>query len=114
MGKVKPPGVRGPKFLDVNEESIKDLASIGCTQEEIARILKVSVDTLTRNYAEILEIGGAELNMSLRRKQVEEAKKGNTALLIWLGKNRLGQREQHPDDISKPFGLNITFTDAQR
>lgn len=114
MAKVKPPGVRGPKFIDVSEKSIIDLASIGCTDGEMSSILSVSVDTLTRNYAEVIEKGRSNLNMSLRRKQAEKALSGDTSMLIWLGKNRLGQRDQNPEDIQKPFGLNITFTDAVR
>jgi|GEM_PF-4245669 len=35
------------------------------------------------------------LNASLRRKQVESAlQHGNTTMLIWLGKQRLGQRNE--------------------
>ena len=32
--------------------------------------------------------------MSLRRKQYTSAMDGNTTLLIWLGKNWLGQKDQ--------------------
>lgn len=114
MVKVKPPGVRGPKYIELNETNLADLASIGCTNQELSAILGVSEDTITRNYADILENGRANLRMSLRRKQVEKANAGDGTMLVWLGKNMLGQRDQNPDDISKPFGLNITFTDAQR
>lgn len=61
--------------------------------EEIARIVKCSVDTLERRFADVIKNGQSEGKSSLRREQYQQAMKGNTALLIWLGKIYLGQQE---------------------
>ena len=78
---------------DLDLKLIEALASVGCTMEEMARISHCSVDTLERRCADIIKSGQANLNMSLRRKQVELANAGNVTMLIWLGKQRLGQSD---------------------
>lgn len=42
--------------------------------------------------------GFADLKKSLRRKQIERAESGNATMLIWLGKQLLGQRDV-PDPV---------------
>jgi hypothetical protein len=54
----------------------------------------VSVDTLDRRFAAEIEKGRSNLRTSLRRWQLEAAKKGNVAMLIWLGKQYLEQTEK--------------------
>ena len=61
---------------------------------EMASVLKCSVDTLERNFADIIKEGREQGTMSLKRKQHEVAMSGNVTMLIWLGKIRLGQVEQ--------------------
>ena len=82
---------------------VRKLASIQCTDEEIAAGLGCSQDTLARGRkrepdldAAILE-GRANGRMSLRRAQYRKAMEGNPAMLIWLGKQILGQRENAGD-----------------
>ena len=93
-------GGRPKKVL--NEAGIKlieDLAQIMCTEEEIAGCLRVSVDTLHNEdnsllFRTALEKGRANGKESLRREQWKCAKKGNPRMLIWLGKQYLGQTEK--------------------
>lgn len=82
------------KAIDIDQ--VENLASIGCTQEEIAVVLKVSSRTLQRrkDAHEAIERGMHRLRTSLRRWQYEKAKDGNVAMLIWLGKQLLGQRDR--------------------
>jgi hypothetical protein len=80
--------------IELDTRKIELMASFGCTDGEIASGLGCSVDTLTRNFAEHLEIGRNQGKRSLRGKQFELAMKGNPALLIWLGKNWLGQSDK--------------------
>ena len=61
---------------------------------EIAAVCGVSVDTLERRFADTIKKGRETGNMSLRRKQVEVAMQGSVAMLIWLGKQRLEQKDQ--------------------
>lgn len=79
---------------DFDKQIIRRMAELGAPQAEIAQAIGCSVDTLHRRFADVLKKGGAQLNISLRRLQVRSAKKGNVTMLIWLGKQRLGQRNQ--------------------
>jgi len=99
-----------PKEHD--EKLIYELASILCTLPDMARIIGCSVDTLERRYMDIIEKGRSEGNCSLRRKQVQVAMEGNPSMLIWLGKNRLGQREpvNLPEEHSKYSEYEIVIT----
>lgn len=99
----------GRPRLDLDPALIEDLAGIGCTMIEISKICKCSVDTLERNFADVIEKGREEMKMSLRRRQLEVAHKGSkdkevasVTMLIWLGKQHLGQRDQH--ELSGPNG----------
>lgn len=85
---------RGRPRKELDEKLLEELATIGCTTPEMATILDVSEDTLERNFAGILKKGRANLDMSLRRKQVNVANTGNVTMLIWLGKQRLGQTDK--------------------
>jgi len=88
------PKRRGRPRKQVDEKTLRALAKINCTREEMAAVLGVSTDTLARNYAELIKEESANGKMSLRRMQWKKALEGNITMLIWLGKNELGQRDQ--------------------
>src|ERR1700721_2805272 len=77
----------------VDPLKIIELSSKSLTVQEIAATLDVSVDTLTRRFAEQLTKGRELCNASLRRKQFDRAMDGSDKMLIHLGKNRLGQKD---------------------
>lgn len=84
----------GRPRIELNPDQIKALASIGLSLDEIARVFGCSHDTLERNYHEELEAGWAEMDLSLKRAQyVLAVERKHPGMLIWLGKQRLGQRE---------------------
>src|SRR6266849_8150183 len=87
---------RGRPRKHVDLEMVERLASIQCTHAEIASALKLSVDTLTRDryFAEVYKRGAESGRKSLRRMQFESALKGNGTMLIWLGKQYLGQSDE--------------------
>jgi hypothetical protein len=69
------------------------LAEIGCTDREIAEWFMVKEDTLRYNFADYLTKGRAGMKRRLRAVQLSTALAGNATLLIWLGKNLLGQSD---------------------
>lgn len=69
----------------------------------MAAVLNCSVDTLGRRFAEVIEKGRKQGNMSLKRKQYEVAMGGNVTMLIWLGKQRLDQT----DKVEQRFDAKI-------
>lgn len=103
----------GRKPLEIDPELVGKLAGIGCTMKEIAAVCKCSVDTLERRFADVIETGRENAKASLRRMQWKQAERGNTTMLIWLGKQLLGQRDRHDYEHSgkggEPIILDIKF-----
>ena len=84
---------RGLKKRIVNPEQIYELAAIGCTDSDIARWFDIDESTLKYNFLDIIAKGREEIKMTLRRAQLQVALGGNPTMLIWLGKQLLGQQE---------------------
>jgi len=95
------PGEGGAPEKPIDVALAVKLAGINCTDVEIAHILNVSHDTLARRkqadpeFLAAFEHGRASGKASLRRKQFEKAMAGSDTMLIWLGKQLLGQRDRH-------------------
>lgn len=106
---------RPQKILnEAGAEAIEKLSSMMCTDEEIASVLGVSVDTLLnrnnrKTFSERKEIGRNRGKASLRRMQYKAAEAGNATMLIWLGKQFLEQTEKQETtlkDASISFEIN--------
>ena len=85
----------GRPALDLDVEQIKSLAMIHCTMIEIAAVMKCSVDTLERNFADIIKDAKEVGKSSLRRAQYKKAMSGHPSMLIWMGKHLLDQKEDY-------------------
>jgi len=101
---------RPKKNIDYN--LCESLAKIQCTQEEIAEITGVSTRTLQRDkeFCRVYKKGLDAGRMSIRRLQYKSAENGNVTMLIWLGKQYLGQSdkilmedgtEEHADEMKE-------------
>lgn len=77
----------------VPPEDVFKLAAIGCKDIEIADWFGIDSNTLRYNFSVELLKGREKLKQSLRRKQIEVAMGGNVVMLIFLGKNLLGQSD---------------------
>jgi hypothetical protein len=77
----------------VPAEDVFKLAAIGCKDIEIADWFGVDANTLRYNFSVELLKGRETLKQGLRRKQIEVAMGGNAVMLIFLGKNLLGQSD---------------------
>ena len=96
---------RGPKLKRPNcSKDWKDfdgLCKLQCTLKEIAGFFEVSEDTIERRvesekemkFADYYNQASAGGKISLRRHQYKTAMDGNASLLIWLGKQWLGQKD---------------------
>jgi len=85
--------VIGRNKVIVPKDEVFKLAQIGCKNQEIADWFGVDENTLTYNFSEELLKGRESLKQSLRRAQLKLALGGNATMLIWLGKNILGQSD---------------------
>lgn len=97
------------KKASIDPNQVEQLATIFCTLDEIAAVLGCSKRTLQRRFVTIIERGRAKGRMSLKRTQFHVAnKKENPQMLIWLGKQHLGQADKistaHTDasDLTRP------------
>jgi len=87
-------------------EEVWKLCSIGCTNTEIAQWFDCPEPTLKENFGVYMLKARAHLKQRLRRAQIKHALAGNPTLLIWLGKNMLGQSDnpnQAEDDLVLPW-----------
>lgn len=82
---------RGRPTKPVDASIVQGMAAVGCTTQDIATALNVSPDTIERRFMAELERGRQQMRQSLRKKQFESAMSGNVTMLIWLGKQHLGQ-----------------------
>jgi uncharacterized protein YoxC len=86
------------KTYKLDKDLIFKLASIMCTYEEIAEVVGTSVSTLQKRYKHLIEKRQANGKKSIRRAQFEAAvEKKDVRMLMFLGKNYLGQQDQPVD-----------------
>lgn len=96
---TKNKGGRPRKAIDWKQ--LEKLCAIHCTGEECASVLGVSYDTLNdaikrkgyTGFPEYFKKYSGPGKASLRRMQFKSAESGNATMLIWLGKQYLGQRD---------------------
>jgi hypothetical protein len=100
-GKPGPdPGTGGAPRRPIDHDLCRRLASIGCTTAEIAVACDVNYDTLYHRMDLEPELrvaidAGREVGRTtLRRLQWQRATAGSDTMLIWLGKQMLGQRDK--------------------
>lgn len=84
---------------DIDAEQVRKLAAIDCSYAEIAAVVGCDPKTLTNRFSQVIKEGREQGCSSLKRKQFEVAMAGNPTMLIWLGKQRLGQRDHQSLDI---------------
>ena len=92
-----------PKKYDIDTEVVFKLASYNLTNIEIADIYGCSSDLLEKSYSEFLTKGRAELKKRLRQAQLDLALSGNAVMLIWLGKQILGQADKADIQLNRPI-----------
>lgn len=84
----------GRPLTDINEKMVAKLALRGNNNCDIAAYFGVDESTIRERFPEILRKNRALRRARLRAKQYEQALKGNTTMLIWLGKQELDQADK--------------------
>lgn len=95
---------RGRPRLNIDAEQVEKLAGIGCSYAEIASVVGCSVGTLEKSFSGIIAKGRESGKTRLRMLQLKAANAGNVVMLIWLGKQMLGQSDkvEQKTDIKLP------------
>ena len=97
----------GRPKIQIDQTQFEKLCNILCTLDDIAGFFDCSVDTIENwskrtygmTFSDVYKKKAAIGRVSLRRKQFEVAMSGDRTLLIWLGKQQLGQRDTFPEEI---------------
>lgn len=102
-------------FRVVDRGIIRRLAQIGCTLQEIAEVFDTTPATIKSKFGKEINVGVAHRKMSLRHQQHLLAMAGDRQMLIWLGKQELGQKERSeltgPDNGPIQINLIDRFVD---
>lgn len=107
-------GKRGFKPKPISTELLYRLAAIQCTQKEMAAVVGLSEGQLSKRLKadqrlkKAIEMGQEYGKTALRRKQFQVAMSGNVAMLIWLGKQMLGQADKQ--ELFGKGGKKLVFT----
>ena len=115
-------GIRGPQYTEITKpaiivgrnnipvppDEVETMAKIGCTDREIAEHFGINDQTLRRVFVDFLIKGRSELKQRLRQAQLKVAFDGNPTMLIFLGKNILGQTDQ---PVNNDNNMILPFTD---
>jgi hypothetical protein len=99
---------------EIDKRQFESLCKIQCTLAETCGVLDVDDKTLSKwckeeyglSFSGVADLKRDAGRASLRRMQFKAAEKGNTAMLIFLGKNYLGQSDKH--DVSMDGKLEVT------
>lgn len=112
---ISNPVGRPPAEIDL--EVVRNAAGIGCSVNEIASVLGLSRSTIHKYMAlnpevqEAIDEGRDKGCETLRRLQWHKAEVGSDTMLIWLGKQMLGQRDtqqlQNLDKDGNPANAEV-------
>lgn len=105
-----------PKRRDFNWDEIANMCEIQCTQAEIAKVMGCEENTLRaackrdnkQDWAQFYGEHREKGKISLRRSQWKKAVTNlDTTMLIFLGKNILGQKDKIENDVNMSGGQTI-------
>lgn len=120
----RPPEVKRPQgypLIPIDWEQVDEWLEYGCKGTEIAASLGISTDTLYNRTQSEKGVGFSEYALEkravgdklLRELQFKSAKKGNITMQIWLGKQRLEQKE-NPGSLVVPQEFAELFAETMK
>ena len=89
--------------LQIDPMTVRNLASIGVSQQDMANILGCSTSTLQAgSLRAAYEEGFSELKAGIGKKMIEKALdgKGDATMLIWLSKQYMGFRDSPATQVN--------------
>ena len=102
------------KANEIDESIVQRLAEIGANVGHIAYALNTTEDTLHDHFRRELDAGRSNGDVTILKKQYEVAMKGSVPMLIWLGKQRLGQTDKtQTETMNANFDIIIGEPDTK-
>jgi len=106
---------------DIDWKRVDELLEADCEGTEIAAVLGLNPLTLYKrceqdnklSFSKYLQEKKASGNSMLKEKQFKKAISGDSGMLVWLGKNRLGQADKkdlaHTIKDELPFNIKLEY-----
>ena len=88
---------------------VYNLSIVGTRYEDIALVLNISHDTLTKYYKDELEKGRIEANAAVAGTLYEKAKQGDTSSMIFWLKTRAQWSEKNTTELTGEGGAPINI-----
>lgn len=88
---------------EIDAQQVVKLAQLGVTHAEMADFFGCDRATIERRFAAEIAKGKAEMRFKLRRLQLRAAERGSAAMLIFLGKTVLGQKQRDDEAPTAVF-----------
>ncbi len=119
--KIDPPQSKTRPCKPIDWKLVDTLLMSGCTGTEIATHFDMNKHTfylrVEKEYGMTFTDYSSEKKQKgeslLRHKQFEVALKGDKTMLVWLGKNRLGQKETEERNTIAPNDVYLTAIIAE-
>lgn len=106
---------------EINWEVVEAVCEYGATLNEVAERIGVHPCTIERHIRDKFDCTFKEYRdrragltvLKLRQKQIEVALKGNVSMLIWLGKNLMGQTDKVESSEKELPSREFSFPDPK-
>ena len=116
----KPTKKNGRPKIEIDFNVVAGMCNVWATEEEIADYFRCSISTIKRrcheetgdSFEQFYKKNNSRGKMSVRRAQFKLATEGqNATMLIWLGKQYLGQRDQpgDGDETMRPTPVSVSI-----
>lgn len=114
-------GAMGTPSFVFDPKQVQIFGMYSATYETMAEYYGVSIDTIARrmkdaesDFCKAYKKGAGFGLMKLREAQMSKALSGDSTMLIWLGKQLLGQKDHISNevDVSQPIQLVVDNVDA--
>jgi len=110
---------RGRKPAEIDLKELEKLCALQCTVDELAAFFDLDRTTILRRmknkeFAALVQRGREKGKVSLRRAQMQAAQNGNATMLVWLGKQILGQKDITVNELSGRDGQPIQVSEHKQ
>jgi hypothetical protein len=93
---------------------IEEYALNLCTNKTIAVALGINPHTFNKHFGDICEQKRAMARVELHELQKKRAQANDTTMLVWLGKNELGQTDKFESKNSSITAVKIASPQEER
>ncbi len=107
----------GAPEKEFNWKLLDSVLQFGARLIDCSDMLELSDDTIQRRikkehdctFSEYRNRKMSKMRMKLLQKQYDVAMKGNVSMLIWLGKNHLGQSDKIDENIKSTHKVELAY-----